>query len=124
MSLTRFSLLASATAVAFSLSACTTVPPQQVVKPAETVPPVKPVDASKGALKLVGFDALPGWSKDDLREAWPAFLASCEVLAKKSDWKEPCLIARDVDAKNENAVRIFFEAFFAPYRILNADGTD
>jgi membrane-bound lytic murein transglycosylase A len=124
MSLTRFSLLASAIAVAFSLGACTTVPPQQVAKPAETVPPAKPADVSKSALKPVSFDALPGWGKDDLREAWPAFLTSCEVLAKKSDWKEPCLIARDVDAKNENAVRIFFEAFFVPHQILNGDGTD
>ena len=27
------------------------------------------------------FDALPGWQQDDLRQAWPAFQASCRVLA-------------------------------------------
>ncbi|MGH8806454.1 MAG: murein transglycosylase A [Noviherbaspirillum sp.] len=124
MSLTRSSLLATAIAVAFSLGACTTTPPQQVAKPTEAVPPVKPADVSKGTLKPVGFDALPGWSKDDLREAWPAFLTSCEVLAKKPDWKEPCSIARDVDVKNESAVRTFFEAFFMPHEIFNVGGAD
>jgi membrane-bound lytic murein transglycosylase A len=59
-----------------------------------------------------------------LREAIPAFLSSCEVLIKKPDWKEPCAIARDVEANSEKAVRTFFEAFFSPYQVINADGTD
>lgn len=75
-------------------------------------------------LKPVAFAALPGWDKDDLREAWPAFLASCEVLIKKIDWKEPCTIARDVNAADIKAIRIFFEAFFVPYHVFNPDGSD
>jgi membrane-bound lytic murein transglycosylase A len=122
MSLTHLSLLASVIAVAFGLGGCSTTPPQPVTKPVESVPPVKSADPSKAALKPVGFDTLPGWNKDDLREVWPAFLASCEVLAKKSDWKEPCSIARDVDSKKESAVRTFFEAFFVPHQVFNADG--
>lgn len=70
------------------------------------------------------FEALPGWSQDDLRAAWPAFMASCTVLIKKREWSEPCKVARDVDASNDRAVRMFFEAFFLPYKVINPDGSD
>lgn len=72
----------------------------------------------------MSFGDLPGWAADDLREAWPAFLASCEVLVKKSEWKEPCSIARDVDVRSEKGVRLFFESFFTPYKVSSADGSD
>jgi membrane-bound lytic murein transglycosylase A len=58
-----------------------------------------------------------------MRQAWPAFLASCEVLTKKADWKEPCTVARDVDARSEKSVRLFFESFFVPHQVINSDGT-
>jgi membrane-bound lytic murein transglycosylase A len=45
-------------------------------------------------------------------------------LAKKSDWKEPCTVARDVDAGSEKAVRLFFESFFVPHQVRNPDGSD
>ena len=67
---------------------------------------------------------MPGWGQDDLREAWPPFLVSCSVLAKKPDWKEPCTVANDVDARDGNAVRLFFEAFFQPYQVFNPDGSE
>lgn len=70
------------------------------------------------------FGALPGWARDDLREALPAFLASCDVLAKRPDWKEPCAVVRDVDATKEKAVRLFFESFFVPHQVVNPDGSD
>jgi membrane-bound lytic murein transglycosylase A len=70
------------------------------------------------------FSAVPGWQQDDLRDAWPAFLNSCSVLVKKPDWKEPCTIARDVDATDAGAVRLFFESFFVPNQVINPDGSD
>jgi membrane-bound lytic murein transglycosylase A len=75
-------------------------------------------------LKPVTFAALPGWDKDDLRQAWPAFMASCEALSKKPDWKEPCAIARDIDASKERSIRLFFESFFVPHQVFNPDGSD
>ncbi|GAC1421809.1 MAG: murein transglycosylase A [Burkholderiaceae bacterium] len=77
-----------------------------------------------GALRRGSYALLPGWNQDDLREALPAFRASCEVLMKKPDWQEACAIGRDVPAADAKAVRLFFETFFTPYRIVNADGTD
>jgi membrane-bound lytic murein transglycosylase A len=125
MSFTRTSLLVSAVFVAFGIAACTTLPSEQAAKPpAIAAAPAKPAEQPKELLKPVAFSALPGWEKDDLRQAWLAFMSSCEVLIKKTDWKEPCTIARDVDATNEKAVRLFFESFFVPHQVINADGSD
>ena len=125
MSFTRISLLASAVLVALGMGACTTIQPQQAGKPPDAAPaPQQTVEAPKETLKPVTFAALPGWANDDLRQAWPALLASCEVLVKKDEWREPCAIARNVNGQNEKAVRLFFESFFVPYQVLNADGSD
>jgi membrane-bound lytic murein transglycosylase A len=70
------------------------------------------------------FAALPGWDKDDLRAAWPAFMSSCGVLVKQITWKEPCTIARTVNASDDKAIRTFFEAFMVPNRIIAPDGAD
>jgi membrane-bound lytic murein transglycosylase A len=120
MSVIRSSLLASAIAVV--LVACTTVSPEKKPLP-PVVTPAKP-EAPKEVLKPTTFAAIPGWEKDKLREAWPAFLISCEVMVKRPDWTEPCSIARDVDASSEKAIRMFFEAFFVPHQVINADGSD
>ncbi len=116
------SLPASLFCVIIGLGACATTPAdkappvESLPKPAET----KPVEL----LKQTGFAALPGWEQDDLREAWPAFMASCRVLVKKREWKEPCQIAQDVNAADASAVRVFFEAFFTPYQVINPDGSE
>lgn len=60
---------------------------------------------------------MPGWQNDDLREAWPAFLASCEKLASAPDWKISCLASRKVNASNVAAIRTFFEAHFIPHQV-------
>lgn len=91
------------------------------------VPPIlviPPVARQPELLRLSSFAGLPGWNKDDLREAWPAFLASCEVLIKKAEWKDSCTAARDVGANDANTVRGFFESFFVPHQVLNPDGSD
>ncbi len=68
------------------------------------------------------FADLPGWDKDDLRAAWPAFMSSCSVLVKQIVWKESCTIARSVNASDEQAVRTFFEAFMVPNQVVAPDG--
>lgn len=123
MLFTRFSLLASAVLGAFAISACTA--PQKAKPPIKSdVPLVKPAEKVQKTLNPTVFTEVPGWEQDDLRQAWPAFLTSCQVLAKKEDWREPCTIARDVSASDAKAIRTFFEAFFVPYQVLNADGSE
>ncbi|MBJ2158904.1 murein transglycosylase A [Variovorax sp. IB41] len=70
----------------------------------------------------VSFDAMPGWSRDDFSETWPAFLGSCKVLTGRgAEWKEVCDRAAKVDGKNRNAIRSFFESEFSAYQIRDDD---
>ena len=118
MSLTRSSLPVSFGAVALLLAACSTAP----LPPAITPKPL-PLPASV-QLKPVSFAALPGWDRDDLRAAWPAFLSSCSVLLKRADWTRSCSGARQVDAQDGVAIRHFFESYFVANQVTASDGAD
>jgi membrane-bound lytic murein transglycosylase A len=136
MSLTTRSLLVPLSAVALALAACTStpLPPEKPVEPpvqpqpqppVQPTPPVQPPTPPKPTtLQMVPatFAALPGWDKDDLRAAWPAFTSSCSVLIKQATWKEPCTIARSVNASDEGAIRTFFETFLEPNQVIAPDG--
>lgn len=133
MSFTRLSLLVSAIAVVLTISSCSTLPPpEQIPTPPEQIPtppvavpgPAQPAEAPKELLKPTTFDMLPGWGKDNFREAWPAFLISCNAVMKKPEWREVCMAAQQVDASNEKAVREFFEIAFVPYQLINPDGSE
>lgn len=117
------SLLVSLFCVILGLQACATAPTEKV--PVLELPS-KPTGDTKSTemLKPVSFASLPGWAQDDLREAWPAFMASCAVLGKKTEWREPCQVAGDVNPSDLHAVRVFFEAFFSPHQVINPDGSE
>jgi membrane-bound lytic murein transglycosylase A len=72
----------------------------------------------------MSFDALPNWTKDDVREAWPAFMSSCNVLGKQANWSAVCAAAKLVDPKDGSAIRAYFEANFVPNLVRAADGAD
>ena len=120
----RVSLTASLLAIAIVMGACTTPPSRKslpapsIAAPGESLP-AKPVET----LRPVGFADLPGWSEDDLRQAWPAFLASCNVLVKKAGWQDPCKMALLVKADDESAIRTFFESEFVPHQVSNGDAS-
>ena len=107
------------------LSACVTAPPKPVI-PAPQPAPAKPAPtAVKPAdyLRVVSYSELPGWVEDDLRQTWPALLASCEALVKRIEWTDTCKIALMVDASDERAVRSFYESQFIPHQLRNLDGS-
>lgn len=141
MSTKRLSLLVFTATVV--LAACTTTTPPAVISPAQPsqpkpkpqqqIPPAAVVPAPPIAsvlppapihppLRATSFAAIPGWSQDAVREAWPAFVLSCDVLVRRADWREPCTVAREVDGNSEKAVRLFFESFFVPHQVVNSDG--
>jgi membrane-bound lytic murein transglycosylase A len=91
--------------------------------PHASIPPTVSHDKPDGHFKAVTFAALPGWLQDDPREALPAFRLSCSVLIKKPEWKDVCNAARDVVATDLKATRHFFELYFTPYQVTNADGS-
>ncbi len=128
LSSVRASLLASTLFGALILASCTTThvtQPQPVAPVAPLLPPSPSIPpAPAEVLHPSTFLAVPGWDRDDLREAWQPFLSSCIVLARKPDWKEPCSVAHDVNGQDAKAVRDFFEAFLQPFQVFNADGSD
>ena len=88
------------------------------------MPESTPVPAKPAApLKPVSFADLPGWQEDDLRQAWPALLASCSVLVKKPLWQEPCKIANTINPVDASALRAYFEMYYVPHQVSNADST-
>ena len=137
----RFSLALAAMATILLLSACVTPPPQKssVSLPAPaTVPqtvqapvavttptpsvvapsPAKPTDY----LRSASFSDLPGWTEDDLRQSWPAMLATCQALAKRIEWQEVCRLASEVNPTDEVMVRRYYESQFIPHQVRNLDG--
>lgn len=87
-------------------------------------PSLPPLPVSNANLKASSFAALPAWDKDEVKEAWPAFQASCNVLIRRADWHKICTAARNVDAKDSAAVRRFFEQYLVPHQVINNDGTN
>ncbi len=124
MSLIRTSLLAS---VLLALAACSTSPVKPPVSPPPPVvakPPVTPEAPPAPLFTPSTFAALPNWTNDDLREAWPAFMSSCNVLSKQANWSAVCAAAKQIDAKDQAAIRQYFEANFIPNLVRAADGAD
>jgi membrane-bound lytic murein transglycosylase A len=103
------------------LNACTTVPKSPHVvpeKPASTVAP-PPVTI----LKPADWNALTGWTDDDILPAWDAFLRSCAVLRNQPLWQETCSQAGTMRGQDSAALRQFFESRFVPHQVLNSDGS-
>lgn len=138
MLIKRTILLASAFVGVLFFSGCTTT--VKLDEPVPTPTPVTHIPGSpQGVPKTVpglpatgttelfkpsNFSALPGWDKDDLREAWPAFQASCTVLIKKPEWKEVCSIAKTLSGSDQAAIKSFFEAFLTPNLVLGPEGSE
>jgi len=115
-------------AIALLLAGCQTAPPQPAAPPPVVMPaPVGPVGVPTPPAPLMtpaSFADLPGWQQDDLRQAWPAFLASCKALAVKPAWTAPCAAAASIDRGDSAAIRAFFESRFVPNVVRAADGAD
>ena len=142
MSLTVRSLPLSLGIGALALAGCTTpVPPRPiptpppVVMPAPVMPtpgpapmpapaPAQPPLPAAPVMTPATFAALPGWETDDLRQAWPAFVASCKVLIRKIEWGPACTASRTVGAGDGEAIRSYFESWFVPNQIRMPDGAD
>ncbi len=124
----RFALAAGAVALA-AIAGCVTappVPPAVVTPPPAVTPPAPPSLPAK--YLPVAWTALPGWSDDQVHEAWPAFRAGCAALiasaATSGLWQGPCAAAEFLSPVDRTTVRRFFESHFIPYQVITADGRD
>ncbi len=83
--------------------------------------------SSIASFNAVSWQALPGWQDDDLSQAWPAWLKSCDVLRKRSgevNWRQACMQAASVSSRDAQAVRRYFESNFQAYEIRNNSGSE
>lgn len=98
-------------------------------KPAEPVP-------DRLTLKPGGFADLPGWNRDAVAQAVPAFKRSCDRLAGQpddrrigpdgvggtvADWRPVCRRLAALPAGDDVTARAFFEEWFRPYAAANGD---
>jgi membrane-bound lytic murein transglycosylase A len=73
-------------------------------------------------LELQEWSALPDWNTDNLAEALPAFLLSCNAAKAAQPWAAACAAATQIRAGDAKAARVFFESYFAPWLVRNAAG--
>ena len=103
-----------AVALCLLLSACST--PKS--------PTINATPASAPAFSPSKWEMLPDWQSLNLSMSHLAFLQSCRVLKSRSDWSEVCGRAETFNANDNRALRAFYEEWFTPYQVFNADGTE
>jgi membrane-bound lytic murein transglycosylase A len=112
------------------LVACQTVKVPEAPAPVPTVVPAPPAPAAalRAQFTPVAWSALPGWPGDEVRAVWPALLIGCRALLNDPKtlptWQTTCAAAARIDARDDTAVRSYFESHFSPYRVAAEDGRD
>jgi peptidoglycan lytic transglycosylase A len=126
--LTEMRLLPLCLAALLALAGCQSAPPAPGSGRGEISPPgPKPKPTGPGAagvLRQSSWDALPGWREDDPSRAWPAFQASCQVLARQESWRAICSAAAELALPDRETARRFFETNLTPFQASTADGND
>ncbi len=93
-------------AALLALSACTTL---------STTPP-----PASGTVRYqaASFADLPDWGQSMASQSLEGLRLSCRSLQGRAAWKEICAEAATLDAANLPAITRFYEARFAPWRIV------
>jgi membrane-bound lytic murein transglycosylase A len=96
------------------------LPQDWQISSAELIEPPAQFATPRGHWVASDWSALPGWNADNLVEAWPALLRSCE--RPHAAWRIACQMARSVDRHDEIEVREFFRTWLRPWRVEAFDG--
>jgi membrane-bound lytic murein transglycosylase A len=80
-------------------------------------PPPAPAPVARVEYQLARWTEMPGWGTDQLQDAWPAFLGSCDALATRAAWLTVCSAASQFHPETSGDVRAFLERYFEAYRI-------
>lgn len=101
------------------------VSPPSPELPVATAPAPVAISAPQPAprtYELQEWAALPDWNSDNLAEALPVFLRSCNALKSAPDWTSACAAASRVPPGDPMAARQFFESSFNAWLIRDAAG--
>ena len=78
----------------------------------------------RGRLVPASWNDLPDWGADSLAPALTALLQSCTALASQPPWQAACSAAAQLPGNaGKRRLRNYFETWFAPYQVINGDGT-
>ncbi|KXS38214.1 MltA domain-containing protein [Modicisalibacter tunisiensis] len=99
------------------LAACSSQAPQP------TEPPSPVEQQLTRQMHPMDWQDLPGWRQENAVAALGAFRQSCRRLARRDGWAAVCRDAEALDPLDSEAIRDFFERRFAPYLMVNADGS-
>jgi membrane-bound lytic murein transglycosylase A len=70
----------------------------------------------------VSWAKLPGWRTDDALAAWPALIASCNVIHARPEWQAFCGSVVAASPGDSEFVRGFLEQHLQPFRISRVTG--
>ncbi len=105
--------------------------------PCPRVVPRPPPPIDRGSFAKAKWTDLVGWNEDQLSEAVPAFLRSCQKIdamaddawvgldrrfGKAKQWRVACAAASVVPAGDDVAARRFFESEMAPWQVKGKTG--
>jgi membrane-bound lytic murein transglycosylase A len=86
-----------------------------------------PYSSLIASFSAMSWQDLPGWQEDDLAQAWPAWLKSCDALRKRGgdvNWRSVCSQVDSVNGNSTGAIRRYFEANFQAYEVRNSSGSN
>lgn len=107
-------LLAPVVLAGAIIAGCATVP--------STCPPL-PSPTPRTVYEPASWSELPAWNADDMIDAWPAFLASCDAEGHRQRWQAVCDAAKDTHPVTSGDVRAFFQRHFEPFAIVKQVGS-
>ncbi|WP_254440993.1 murein transglycosylase A [Pandoraea cepalis] len=126
--LTKFGWWRAGRGLAFAafaalLYGCSSVPPTSTSRPGTPPSTVATPPSGAGRMQPVSWSQVDGWQDDSLIGARLALAQSCVKLGRQTNWQPACRASERIDDLDPAAVRQFFEQYFTPFRIANADGT-
>lgn len=105
------------------------LPPVQLPQKDKSTQPTeeKPVSETTklpyAELALADWKDLDGLLKDNLTDAWPAWLRSCTTLIKREAWHPACEDALTLKNPNNAAIIEYLSSYFNVYQAQNEDGS-
>jgi membrane-bound lytic murein transglycosylase A len=81
-----------------------------------------PAPAQSARFDPASWSKLPGWRADDALAAWPAIIASCNVIHSRVEWQSFCGAVVAASPGDSGFVREFLEQHLQPYRVVRVTG--
>jgi len=113
--------------IAVLVAGCSTPPTRGTGYRSSNISPT-PYSSPISSFTAVSWQALPGWREDELTQAWPAWLKSCDALRKRNNevnWREVCAQTANISPSDGRSIRKYFEDYFQAYEVRsNSSGSE